>query len=401
VSPFDRYRTALREVELPAAFVDLDVFERNLARVKETLEGTRVKLRVGSKSIRCVALLARIRAALGARDGGVLAFTVSEAEHLVAHGFDDVVVAYPTMQRSDARRFARLNREGARVAAMVDDERQLPALEEAAQELGTKVPVVIDVDMAWRPPGLRGRVALGVRRSPLYEPDAVVALARRVAESRGLHFLGAMGYEAQIAGLADRDARGQRDPTHTLLKALSRGQVRARRAAVREALTRAGLAPELFNGGGTGSLPWTARDPSVTEVTVGSGFVGGTLFDGLDGFAPEPALFFALQVVRVPARGLLTCLGGGYVASGVPGWDKLPRPYLPEGLTLLDWEGAGEVQTPLHVPPGQALAPGDLVVFRHAKAGELAERFAEYHLLREARIEARVPTYRGEGRCFL
>jgi len=398
---YARYRAALRDLELPAAFVDLDAFDRNLTRVNDLLAGTPVRLRVGSKSIRCVALLARIRDGLGDRDGGVLAFTAVEAEHLVAKGFCDVVVAYPTCQRADAERFAALNRGGARVAAMVDDVRQLQVLAAAAVARGSVVPVVIDVDMAWRAPGLSERVVLGVRRSPLYEPDAVVALARRVAETPGLRFVGAMGYEAQIAGLPDRDAKGRRDAGNGALKALSRAQVKGRRAAVREALDRARLAVELFNGGGTGSARWTANDPSVTEVTVGSGFVGGTLFDGLDDFAPEPALFFALQVVRAPAPGLVTCLGGGYIASGTPGWEKLPRPCLPAGLTLLPWEGAGEVQTPLRVPPGVRLVPGDPVVFRHAKAGELAERFGAYHLLRGDRVVETVPTYRGDGRCFL
>jgi D-serine deaminase-like pyridoxal phosphate-dependent protein len=398
---YDRFRAALADRELPAAFVDLDAFDRNVAQVRGLLAGTAVRLRVGTKSLRCVALLERLRDALGDRGGGVMAFTAAEAEALVGRGFRDVVVAYPSARPADARRLARLARAGAFVAAMVDDARQLPPLAAAAVGEGTTVPVVLDVDMAWRPPGLPTAVALGVRRSPLFEPAAVVALARRVAETSGLRFVGVMGYEAQIAGLPDRDGRGRREPAHAFVKALSRGQVRARRGAVRAALEAAGLAPALVNGGGTGSARWTAGDPAVTEVTVGSGFLGGTLFDGLDDFAPEPSLFFALPVARVPAPGLVTCLGGGYVASGSPGWEKLPRPCLPPGLSLLPWEGAGEVQTPLRVPPEVSLAPGDPVVFRHAKAGELAERFAAYHLLRGERIEATVATYRGEGWCFL
>jgi D-serine deaminase-like pyridoxal phosphate-dependent protein len=61
------------------------------------------------------------------------------------------------------------------------------------------------------------------------------------------------------------------------------------------------------------------------------------------------------------------------------------------------------VQTPLAVPRGveAELELGDPVFFRHAKAGELAEHFAEYLLVRGSRIEARAPTYRGLGRCFL
>jgi D-serine deaminase-like pyridoxal phosphate-dependent protein len=398
---YRRYRRALEGLDLPAAFVDLDAFERNAARVRELLAGRPVTLRVGSKSVRCVAVLRRIIDALGDRARGVLAFTAAEAEFLVARGFGDVVVAYPTALPADAARFAAMNGAGARVAAMVDDASQLAVLSRAAIERGATVPVMLDVDMAWRPPALGSRVALGVRRSPLREADAVVALARRVATTTGLRFAGVMGYEAQIAGLPDRDARGRTVAGNALVKGLSRTQVRARRAEVRGALVDAGLAPEVFNGGGTGSLAWSSADPSLTEVAVGSAFLGGTLFDGLDAFAPEPALFFALQVTRRPAVDVVTCLGGGYVASGPPSWDRLPRPELPAGLTLLAWEGAGEVQTPLRVPPDVRLEPGDPVVFRHAKAGELAERFATYHLVRGDRVEASAPTYRGEGGCFL
>jgi len=88
------------------------------------------------------------------------------------------------------------------------------------------------------------------------------------------------------------------------------------------------------------------------------------------------------------------------VASGPAGRDRLPRPYMPEGLQLLDDEGAGEVQTPLRVPPGVELALGEPVLFRHAKAGELAERFEYALLFRGEQIVAQVPTYRGEMRSF-
>ncbi|MFO0647650.1 MAG: alanine racemase [Polyangiales bacterium] len=398
---YSTYRSALAGLDLPAAFVDLDAFDRNVARVRELLTGQRVTLRIGSKSVRCVAILRRIAEALGDRARGVLAFTAAEAEFLVSKGFRDVVVAYPTALSNDAKRFAALNADGAFVAAMVDDEAQLATLSAAAVARGAVIPVMLDVDMAWRPPALGARVALGVRRSPLRTADEVVSLARSVTRARGLRFAGLMGYEAQIAGLPDRDARGGRIAGNAVVKGLSRTQVRARRAEVRAAVERAGMSVEVFNGGGTGSLTWSSGDPSLTEIAVGSGFLGGTLFDGLDAFAPEPALFFALQVTRRPAVDVVTCLGGGYVASGPPSWDRLPRPELPAGLSLLAWEGAGEVQTPLRLPPEIKLDPGDPVVFRHAKAGELAERFAMYLLVRDGRVVEAAPTYRGEGCCFL
>ncbi|CAF4674689.1 unnamed protein product, partial [Rotaria sp. Silwood2] len=65
-----------------------------------------------------------------------------------------------------------------------------------------------------------------------------------------------------------------------------------------------------------------------------------------------PSCYFALPVVRVSDEGKwVTCAGGGYVASGRPGWDKVPLPVFPLGLTLNDSEGPGEVQTPLRIDP--------------------------------------------------
>jgi D-serine deaminase-like pyridoxal phosphate-dependent protein len=59
------------------------------------------------------------------------------------------------------------------------------------------------------------------------------------------------------------------------------------------------------------------------------------------------------------------------------------------------------VQTPLIGPAADDLKIGDKVWMRHAKAGELCERFSELHLVDGQAIIATVPTYRGEGQTFL
>jgi D-serine deaminase-like pyridoxal phosphate-dependent protein len=104
-------------------------------------------------------------------------------------------------------------------------------------------------------------------------------------------------------------------------------------------------------------------------------------------------------VVRRPSSRVATVLGGGYPASGAAGRDRLPRPVFPAGLRLDRTEGAGEGQTPLH--GAASLRVGDRVWFRHAKAGELCERFATLHLIAGDEVVDAVPTYRGEGRTFL
>jgi D-serine deaminase-like pyridoxal phosphate-dependent protein len=108
-----------------------------------------------------------------------------------------------------------------------------------------------------------------------------------------------------------------------------------------------------------------------------------------------------LSVVRKPGPRVATVLGGGYIASGPAEKSRLPEPYLPEGLKLDSQEGAGEVQTPLMGPAAAGLELGDRVYFRHAKAGEMCERFDRLYLIEGDRIADEVPTYRGEGRTFL
>jgi len=216
-----------------------------------------------------------------------------------------------------------------------------------------------------------------------------------------------MAYEAQIAGLGDAPPRRPlRARAIRAVQALSARELAQRRAAIVAAVEQVaaaeGSAPlEFVNGGGTGSLERTASEPIVTEVTAGSGLYGPTLFDAYRAFAPRPAALFALPVVRRPGRGVVTALGGGYLASGAADGARLPRAHLPAGLRLDAREGAGEVQTPLLGASADALAVGDRVYMRHTKAGELCERFASLHLLEGDRIVEEVPTYRGEGQCFL
>ena len=158
---------------------------------------------------------------------------------------------------------------------------------------------------------------------------------------------------------------------------------------------------KIVNGGGTGSLESTIREDAITEVTVGSGFFNSHLFDNYTKFRHMPAAGFACAINRHPNKNIYTVSGGGYIASGSTEPLKLPLPFLPKGAKLLKNEGAGEVQTPILYKGAENLKIGDPVFFRHSKAGELCERFNSLHLIRDNKIQQLVPTYRGEGQCFL
>jgi D-serine deaminase-like pyridoxal phosphate-dependent protein len=276
---------------------------------------------------------------------------------------------------------------------MVDCVEHVARAARAAQAVGARVPLCLDVDMSQALPGLH----FGVHRSPLRTVEAAVELARHIARTPGVWLAGVMGYEAQLAGVPDAvpGARAKNLVVRAL-KARSVGPVHQRRAAVVEALRAEGFSLRFVNGGGTGSLESTREDASVTELTVGSGLFSPGLFDGYRAFHHAPAAGFALEVTRQPRPGVYTLHGGGYVASGAAGADKLPVPWLPEGARLLPLEGAGEVQTPLAYEGPVPLPLGAPVFFRHAKAGELCEHFRTLLLVSEGRVVEELPTYRGE-----
>ncbi|MET0726516.1 MAG: amino acid deaminase/aldolase, partial [Leifsonia sp.] len=158
---------------------------------------------------------------------------------------------------------------------------------------------------------------------------------------------------------------------------------------------------EFVNGGGTGSLESTHADASVTEIGAGSGLFGGHLFDNYSRFTPAPAASFALSIVRRPDPDTATILGGGWIASGPPAPDRLPKIVWPAGLTLAPREMAGEVQSPVSGRAARAMRAGDRVWLRHTKSGELSAHVNEFALVDGGAVTGMTPTYRGEGKAFL
>jgi D-serine deaminase-like pyridoxal phosphate-dependent protein len=59
------------------------------------------------------------------------------------------------------------------------------------------------------------------------------------------------------------------------------------------------------------------------------------------------------------------------------------------------------VQTPVIGSAAASLRIGANVYLRHAKAGELCERFNSLYLISGGVVVDEAPTYRGEGRCEL
>ncbi|MBB5958742.1 D-serine deaminase-like pyridoxal phosphate-dependent protein [Saccharothrix tamanrassetensis] len=394
MQPRSRLDGATKEFDPPFAVVDLDAFDHNAADLVRRAGGKPV--RVASKSVRVRRLLERVLARPGF--AGVMCYSLAEALWLSSEDVcDDLLVAYPTVDHGALRALASDEEARRRVTIMVDSVEHLDLVSAALGAGHPEVRVCLELDVSWRPaPGLH----VGPRRSPVHTARDARVLAERIGERTGFRLVGVMAYEGQIAGLGDSPpGRPVRGVALRWMQRRSAAELVERRGAAVAAVRRVADL-EFVNGGGTGSLEVTAADASVTELAAGSGLVGPTLFDGYRGFRPRPAVLFALPVVRRPKRQVATLFSGGYIASGTATADRQPTPYLPPGLKLLPLEGAGEVQTPVAGKAADSLALGDRVWLRHAKAGELAERFTHYHVVKGDVVVRTVPTYRGEGRSF-
>ncbi len=377
----------------PVMVVDLDAFDANAADLVHRAAGKPV--RVASKSLRVPALIERALAAPGFQ--GVLAYTLREALWLEEHGVsDDVVIAYPTVDRSAIAALLASPSAARHVTLMVDEPAHLDVVDAVRTSADPQVRVAIDIDA-----GLRmGGQHVGPRRSPLYDAEDVVRFAQAVVARPGFDLVGVMTYEGQVAGVPD-DVPSQRARSLVVrrLKSASMTQLTERRRVLADRLS-ALVDLEFWNAGGSGSVQATAADSSVTEIAAGSGLLVPGLFDHYQSFAPRPAAFYGLPVTRKPSDAIATVHGGGFVASGPVGADRTPLPWAPPGLHLTGLEGVGEVQTPLTGHPAALLRVGDLVWFRHAKSGELFEHTNSVQLLAGDSFVDEVPTYRGCGNAW-
>jgi D-serine deaminase-like pyridoxal phosphate-dependent protein len=393
---YQYYNQLFKEEQLPLAYCDLDLLDKNCADIAKRAAGNKT-LRIASKSLRSVPIIKRILDSNPIYKG-IMCYSGNEALFLIEEGLDDLLLGYPIVNKKEIQNICLATKSGKKIILMTDSETHLQLINTIAKEINVIQPVCIDIDMSTNFPGLH----FGVLRSPLTSIEKAKKLIDSFEKYSNISLSGVMGYEAQVAGLGENNpVNGIKNYIIPSLKKYSIVDYSKRREAIVIYIQSKGHTLDLVNAGGTGSIESSMKETWVTEITVGSGFYSPALFDYYEHFKHQPAVGFAVQIVRQPKENYFTCLGGGYIASGTVGIDKQPKPYLPDGIKLTDNEGTGEVQTPFKYKGSEKINIGDAILFRHSKAGELCERFNELHLISNGKITNIIPTYRGQGKCFL
>ena len=388
------FEQAFKQVERPFAWIDLNAFDANIRFINQHIKDKNV--RIATKSIRSIPLLKYLNEKL-LNVSGLMTFTASETCYLLENGFDQLLIGYPVMEEQSVIEILHYIKKGYAVCFMVDDIHQAKWLNNLAKRINVDVGICIDINLSFDLPW----IYFGTRRSAIKSLKDLMTFLELLKKQTHLHIEGVMGYEAQIAGVGDLPLQKWKRPLiQQLQKASKKHIAKLRKDVVNLILSEYGNL-EFVNGGGSGSVDFTTQSTEVTEITIGSAFFNPSLFDQYSQLDLQPAAGFALRVTRNPEANIVVCHGGGYIASGAIGKDKQPVPYEAQSFDLLPFEGAGEVQTPLRMKDYHKISIGDTIYFRHAKAGELCERFEKLEAVRNGQYIDCFNTYRGEGKCFL
>ena len=216
------------DLDTPALLIDLDVVDRNIARLQGYCDEHGLALRPHVKTHKIPALAHR-QIAAGAR--GITCQKLGEAEVMAAAGLADILITYNILGPAKLERLTRLARQ-VQVRVAADAPEVVEGLASAAQDAGIALTVLVECDT-------------GMGRAGVQTPEQALALAELIDGKECLRFGGLMTY-----------------PT------LPSSGPWLQRAC--ELLDRAQLAPLMVSGGGTVEAYASHLYPQITEVRAGN-----------------------------------------------------------------------------------------------------------------------------------
>jgi D-serine deaminase-like pyridoxal phosphate-dependent protein len=273
------------EIATPALVIDLDAFERNIARMADHCRQSGVSLRPHAKTHKCVEV-ARRQIAAGAI--GQCCAILDEAEHLASAGIENILINSPLVSEISVRRLIALNARCPGLMAVVDSKEAASRLSQAAFAAGQTLTLLVDIDV-------------GHHRTGIGPGEPAASLAAHVAQSPALIFAGIQGYAGHVQHIADRVERELRS-----------GEAMEKLRLTREMLKARGLAPRIVSGAGTGSFDIDPARQVLTELQCGSYVFMDRQYNDVwaDGPPFETSLFVLSRVVSANQPDMVTTDAG-------------------------------------------------------------------------------------------
>jgi D-serine deaminase-like pyridoxal phosphate-dependent protein len=301
-------------LETPCLVIDLDVVERNAARMAAAVGRHGIALRPHVKTHKSVAL-ARIQLDAGA--AGLTVGTLGEAEVMAANGMLDLFIAYPLWATDEkAERLRRLHEADIRLTVGVDSIAGAEQLARAVRGSGRPLRAVLEVDPGNRRTGV--------------DPSRAAELAG-AAQALGLEVVGAFTH----GGHAYRGAEAVGGAAADEIRSL---------AMAAESLRGAGVEPGVLSAG---SSPTVLGDllPPINEVRPGTYLLGDRQLVALGANPVDGvAIAVAATVISTTVDGQVVIDAGAKsltkdVSAYLSGFGTIPA--YPEGVVerVFDYHG--------------------------------------------------------------
>ncbi len=351
------------DLDTPALVVDLDALEANLAKMQTTVTSSGIASRPHAKTHKCPAI-ARLQLERGAI--GICAAKVSEAEVMLEHGIDRVLLTTANVTPFKISRAMRLRRWHAGFIQATDSPENARDLSEAAVAAGVTADVVIDVDP-------------GMHRTGVTPGRPALALAQLVDQLPGLRLVGLLCYDGgsqHVHGFAERRAR--------TLERL------APAAETKVLMERSGLNTEIFSGGGTGTYNIDHETPGLTDIQVGSYVFMDAQYLAIGGATDPnvysdfaPSLTILTTVLNSQYEGQVTTDAGAKACTINQPWPIV------KGETGMTYRsGSDEFGTLRYDNPSRTYRVGDKLELIVSHCDPVVNLYDEMYAVRGDRVEA-------------
>jgi 3-hydroxy-D-aspartate aldolase len=350
------------DLDTPALCVDLDKMEKNVATMQAALKKYGLPSRPHAKTHKCAAI-AKYQLATGSI--GICCAKLSEAEAMVAHGVDRILMTTANPSKSKIRRAMNIRKSHRDFIQAVDEEQNARDLSAAAKEAGVVADVVIDVAV-----GTRSGIPAG---------DGALQLAQLVDKLPNLKLRGMLSYDGGVQHAKVFENRKAR-----ALKTI------APNAETFEMMKKSGLNMEIFSGGGTGTYNIMHLVPGFTDLQVGSYLfmdmqylaIGNESGDPVfNDFAPSLTVLTTVLNNRFPGR-LTTDAGAKALTLNIPHAGVIGEPEM-------DYEAGsdefGVIQ--LKSPPSKDYKIGDKLEVIVPHCDPAVNEYDQMYGIRKDRVE--------------
>lgn len=343
-------------IPTPALVLDLDAFERNIARMAEHCRLNGLGLRPHAKTHKSVSI-ARAQIAAGAL--GVCCAKLGEAEAMAAGGIESILITSPVVTRQGLERLVELNTKLPDLMVVVDNPENARALAAAAAEGKRKLKVLVDLDV-------------GLHRTGIRPGEEATDLAELLDAAEYLELRGLQAYAGHLMHIHDFAER--REKSLAAMKVLGEQ---------RDALNAKGMCCDIVSGGGTGSYNIDPEANVLTELQGGSYiFMDKQYHDVALGngasFPFETSLFVQMSVVSNNTKNLATTDAGFKSFST----DAEPPKLLtgaPEGAGYFFF---GDEQGGILLPEGARLPLGSVLTAMTPHCDPTVNLYDAYHVVR-------------------